>query len=175
MTPLFAALQARYPDLTGSEFDQPQRRGGETFRVGEIEVRHEDLTDLSFASASFDHLLSFDVLEHVPDYQAAIGEMARVLKPDGHLLLTAPFDLARAQTLVRASLADNGQLVHHETPEYHGDPVRSDAGILCFYHFGWDLLDRLRGAGFQQVSLLLAWDPARAYLGWGQSLILARR
>lgn len=46
---------------------------------------------LPFADASFDTVLSVQVLEHTPDPQALVAEMARVLRPDGLLILSAPF------------------------------------------------------------------------------------
>jgi SAM-dependent methyltransferase len=46
---------------------------------------------LPFESASFDTVLNTDVLEHTPDPAALVAEMARVLKPGGTLILTAPF------------------------------------------------------------------------------------
>jgi SAM-dependent methyltransferase len=46
---------------------------------------------LPFDDASFDTVLSVEVLEHTPEPQRLIGEMARVLKPDGTLILSAPF------------------------------------------------------------------------------------
>ena len=46
---------------------------------------------LPFHSASVDGALCTQVLEHVPSPDALIGEMARVVKPQGHLVLTAPF------------------------------------------------------------------------------------
>jgi SAM-dependent methyltransferase len=38
--------------------------------------------------ASFDAVVSFQVLEHVPNVPAYLEECRRVLRPDGHLLLT---------------------------------------------------------------------------------------
>ncbi len=46
---------------------------------------------LPFDAASFDTVLSTSVLEHTPDPAALIAEMARVLKPDGTVILTTPF------------------------------------------------------------------------------------
>jgi len=40
---------------------------------------------------SFDGVLSTQVLEHVPDTQTYLSEAFRVLKSDGHLILSAPF------------------------------------------------------------------------------------
>jgi len=46
--------------------------------------------DLPFESATFDTVFSAQVLEHVPEPGQMFGEMSRVLKPGGHLILTAP-------------------------------------------------------------------------------------
>ncbi len=46
---------------------------------------------MPFRDQSFDTVLSVQVLEHTPDPQGLVREMARVLAPDGTLILTAPF------------------------------------------------------------------------------------
>jgi SAM-dependent methyltransferase len=46
---------------------------------------------MPFRDGSFDTVLSVQVLEHTPRPQALVNEMARVLAPDGLLILTAPF------------------------------------------------------------------------------------
>ena len=46
---------------------------------------------LPFTDGEFDTVLSVQTLEHTPEPQALIREMARVLHPDGLLLLSAPF------------------------------------------------------------------------------------
>jgi SAM-dependent methyltransferase len=58
-------------------------------------VRSPDLyydgNRLPFADHSFDTVLSIQVLEHTPRPQPLVHEMARVLRPDGLLILSAPF------------------------------------------------------------------------------------
>ena len=44
---------------------------------------HQDATNLSFDDSEFKCVLSFDVLEHIPDYDAALRESYRVLKRGG--------------------------------------------------------------------------------------------
>jgi SAM-dependent methyltransferase len=46
---------------------------------------------LPFADGSFDTVLCTQVLEHVGNAELAMGEIARVLRPGGHALITVPF------------------------------------------------------------------------------------
>lgn len=48
------------------------------------------LTALPCENAAFDCCLCTEVLEHVPDHEKALAELARVLKPGGLLLLSVP-------------------------------------------------------------------------------------
>jgi SAM-dependent methyltransferase len=53
-------------------------------------VRADALADLPFADRSFDVLLMLDVLEHLTDPAAFIGEAARVLSPGGSIAIMVP-------------------------------------------------------------------------------------
>ena len=53
-----------------------------------IMLQREDLTRLSFPDASFDYVLCWGVLMHVPDVGRAVSELARVLKPGGRLVVS---------------------------------------------------------------------------------------
>lgn len=50
-----------------------------------------DITDIPEPDASFDAILCSEVLEHLPEPTKALDEFARLLKPGGRLILTAPF------------------------------------------------------------------------------------
>ncbi|NNL00362.1 MAG: methyltransferase domain-containing protein, partial [Xanthomonadales bacterium] len=77
LSPVYQNLAARYPDLCASEFI-PDAAPGESVEVHGVPVRNEDVTCLTFADASLDSVLCFDVLEHVPDYRSALKEFFRV-------------------------------------------------------------------------------------------------
>ena len=52
--------------------------------------RSEDLTRLTYSDASFDLVLTSETLEHVPDLEAALREIRRVLVPGGRHIFTIP-------------------------------------------------------------------------------------
>lgn len=49
-----------------------------------------DCTALPFASASFDLVVAFELIEHVAEWERALGELRRVLAPEGLCLLSTP-------------------------------------------------------------------------------------
>ncbi|HTF56883.1 MAG TPA: class I SAM-dependent methyltransferase [Planctomycetota bacterium] len=49
-----------------------------------------DITAIPVPDGSFDAILCTEVLEHVPDPVRALREMARILRPGGRVILTAP-------------------------------------------------------------------------------------
>ena len=171
VTPLHDWLAARFSNLTGSEYLGPDKAPGEVVRG----IRNEDIQSLSFADNSFDLILSFDVLEHVPFEQQAFAELARCLRPGGVFLFTVPFRDDLQEHAVRAALRDDGTLVHFATPEYHGNPVDLEQGSLCFRYFGWDLLNDLQNAGFEQPEALFYWSKHFSYLGQTSVIFIARK
>jgi SAM-dependent methyltransferase len=50
-----------------------------------------DVQALPFRDAAFDAIKATELLEHVPDVARALAECRRVLRPGGHLVITAPF------------------------------------------------------------------------------------
>lgn len=168
-TPLYRYLKQGYPNTVASEYLQDGTKPGETNSAG---IRMEDLTQLTLASDSQDYVLSFEVLEHIPDYTKALKECKRVLRPGGKLVMSVPFNAKAAKTLTRARIEDSGELTHIEEPEYHGDPISND-GCLCFYHFGWDLLPNLLSLGFSKAEAFPYWSPKFGYMSGLQLLFVA--
>ncbi len=174
LSPVFRWAAKRWPDTVGSEFVDRSVEPGTRTSYYDHPVRHEDVTQLSFADNSLSHILTLDVLEHIPNYCSALKEFFRVLEPSGQLVVSVPFVINFESTQIRAKLKSNGEIEHLLEPEYHGDPVNAD-GVLCFYNFGWDFLDEIRNIGFSQVAVRPFWDPAKGYLGVGQTLITGQK
>lgn len=173
---LHLALRRR-TRLVGSEYLrsgwQRLRLTGWLWRQGAFELaRHGDATALADPDARFDGVLSLDVLEHIPQPDLALREFARVLRPGGTLVLTVPFYEMQAGNRRIAELAGDGRVRHLGIPEFHGDPL--SGGVPCFHHFGWQLLQDLRYAGFTQVDACRVQDPVHG-IPQGQWVIHARR
>jgi 2-polyprenyl-3-methyl-5-hydroxy-6-metoxy-1,4-benzoquinol methylase len=54
----------------------------------QVTLQQADLTSLPFPNASFDFVVSWGVLMHIPELETALCELARVLKPGGTLVLS---------------------------------------------------------------------------------------
>jgi len=170
-TRLYRHVRKKFRFATGSEFLDDRQW---LQRVRSLGIRNENLTSLSFPDSSFHAVLSFEVLEHVAAFQVAIAEVFRVLRPGGTFLFSTPFDPASQMTAVRARVEADGSITHVLEPEYHGDPL-AGAGILCFQHFGWDLLECLRDTGFSDVHALFYWSDVLGYLGTDQVMFAGRK
>jgi SAM-dependent methyltransferase len=58
------------------------------------DVANGDGCHLPFPDNTFDRIIAAEVLEHIPDDQRAMAELARVLKPGGRIAVTVPAWLA---------------------------------------------------------------------------------
>jgi ubiquinone/menaquinone biosynthesis C-methylase UbiE len=114
-------LLDQFPELTVVAIDQSKQRASDLEAVhlggvSRLTAFRKDLTSLDFHEAQFDVVTTLEVLEHIPNYEAAIQEAVRVAqrfviasvpsKPDDnpehlHVLtrdqLQAAFDLAGAR------------------------------------------------------------------------------
>jgi len=171
VTPLYKALCARLgaDAVIGSEYVREDSPPGMIVDG----LRHEDAQQLSFDDETFSVVVSCEVFEHIPDPDRALREVRRVLKPAGELLLTVPFYPQQAASVRRAGI-ENGHIVHHLPAAYHGNPM-SDQGSLVFSEYGWDILDRMRAAGFERPALRHYWSYEYGHLDVLNSVFHATR
>ena len=100
--------------IVGIDLDDPKLRAEwAKRRRPNLEYRVEDATNLSFADDEFDVATAIEVLEHVPDPERTVAEMARVAKR--RLLVSVPREpLWRALNMARgAYLKDFGNTPGH--------------------------------------------------------------
>lgn len=112
---------------------------------------NQNLERLTFPDASFDLVITSDVLEHVRLHERALREIRRVLAPGGSYLFTVPHDRTRAETLIRVAVVDPEDPSRDEfllEPEYHGDANSEDNAALAYRTYGRDLDTALARLGF---------------------------
>jgi len=66
------------------------RDAGEAGDGGSAESMPGDALKLPFPDGHFDHVLAAEILEHIPDDELAMAELARVLRPGGTAAVTVP-------------------------------------------------------------------------------------
>jgi 2-polyprenyl-3-methyl-5-hydroxy-6-metoxy-1,4-benzoquinol methylase len=100
--------------IVGIDLDDPKLRAEWARRSRpNLEFRVEEATSLSFGDGEFDTACAIEVLEHVPEPEATLAEMARVASR--HLLVSVPREpLWRGLNLARgAYLRDLGNTPGH--------------------------------------------------------------
>lgn len=91
-----------------------------------VEKKNHPATDLlvgnalqlPFADATFDAVVAFEFIEHIPDVPALLDEMLRVIKVHGHIVLHSPNLISPylpAFDLLRFALGREGRPVFAET------------------------------------------------------------
>jgi len=127
------------------------------------------VTALPYAEASFDRALCLDVLEHLSysDQPKALGELFRVVRPGGEVLVSVP-NLAHLQSRVHFLL--QGRLIHTASVAKHpGDrPIGEFLELAA--RAGFQPIER-RGI-FPTVPVLTRWIRRRpARLAWLHHLL----
>jgi len=120
----YRSMMRKYFNYTASDYDL-------SAHAGDIQI---DLQSMALPDSSIDILLTPHVLEHVPDTAKALSEIYRVLAPGGRMYLQVPLCYGLTQV--------------PSTPEFHAD------NTPVFFNFGWDLIDKLRAAGFTTTILV---------------------
>lgn len=102
--------------------------------------RSEDLERQTFADASFDLVITQDVMEHVFAPDLAMAEIARTLKPGGMHICTVPIVNKDKPSVRRAARRADGSVENLLEPVYHGNPMDPN-GSLVTVDWGYDIAD----------------------------------
>jgi SAM-dependent methyltransferase len=137
--------------------------------------RNEDLQRLTFTDNAFDLFISLDVMEHIPDPEAAFKEIHRTLKPGGYMLCTWPVRRDQVEAVERrVSFSEDGTPTHIKEPEYHGNPISGD-GALVTVDYGYEIHKKLTHWAAFDVRVLRFADRTHGILGDYTEVFLARK
>ncbi len=129
-------------DQAADEVEATRSTMAAMVETGEVEDKHVagvvrgDATALPFPDATFDAVITSEVLEHIPDDVAALAELRRVVRRGGLVAVTVPSWLPEK---VNWMLSD----------EYHAPAV---AGGHVRIYSATELKAKLRGAGLDVAS-----------------------
>lgn len=98
-----------------------------------------DIYAIPEPDASFDAVLCSEVLEHLPDPLRALRELARLLKPEGTLILTAPFNSLTHFAPYHFSSGFNRYYFERHLPELGLRVTRLDANGSYFDYLAQEL------------------------------------
>ena len=164
--PLFNYLHRHASKLVCSEYFDGVAPG--EFSNG---IQCQDVQQLTYSDEFFDLCTSTEVFEHVPDDMKGFKEVWRVLRRGGRFIFTVPF-ADGMETVERVAIV-NGEVRHLKLPEYHGDVIRGNLGVLCFRNYGRDIVERLLTSGFSAARLVSV-DECR-WWGLEQQVIVAEK
>jgi SAM-dependent methyltransferase len=129
------------PHFVGSDYQEVNNPW-----EGSQSMRSEDLTRLSYPDSSLDVVLTSETLEHVPDLNAALREIHRVLAPGGRHVFTVPVLPTTPKTFARSVVLPDGTIEDRAPRICHPG---GDWGYPVFTEFGTDLPALLSDAGFE--------------------------
>ncbi|MCR9105444.1 MAG: class I SAM-dependent methyltransferase [Gammaproteobacteria bacterium] len=110
-----------------AEFDEPENRN-KSFGLSTANA-----LQLPFADDTFDKIICSEVLEHIPEYEGALAEIERVLKPGGLFCASVP---RRWPEKICWALSEG----YYNTPGGHvrifrGNELRAEIEGLGFSHY----------------------------------------
>ncbi|HEY0003174.1 MAG TPA: class I SAM-dependent methyltransferase [Pyrinomonadaceae bacterium] len=143
--------------------------------AGRAEVSTGDIANLPYENASLDLVIASEVIEHMPEPEQVVKEIARVLRPGGKLIMTMPVEShtpAHIHTLndaedFRALCEVAGLNVRQLKPQWHlgfGDDPRHIFALV-------DKPVWTRDEVFETDAAL---EPLSAFASWRQANSLSR-
>jgi len=188
-------LARRYPQVTihGVELD------GDQVAACRARLRAEPLPNLTFAqgdltrpleTSGYDLIYSVDVLEHIADDGAALGNLARALRPGGRLLIHTP--LVPQRHWLRRFDLDRCVRADHVRPGYGEAALKAkvrEAGLepmaVRYTHGRWGTLawELWMLARWRLLAKLLLWPLIKLLIAlelvfppaWGNCILLEAR
>lgn len=154
-------LAQEHPNWTVTALDlSPEARrffGAGAGRLPNVDFVEGDLFALPFEDDTFDIVFNEGVVEHFPNYQLAINEMARVLAPGGLMVVAVPNLRNVWHTRHKAAVGDAYEYGYEKSFTYKElDESMAEVCLSVLAHAGFDPaygLERLEDRGHPGAAL----------------------
>lgn len=98
-------------------------------------------------------ILAADEIAHIPSLDAALAAVAHSLIPGGSFLFSTPFDVEAEESVMAPGFEG---VAAADLPLFSAEAA---------HRLGWDLITRLREAGFSDAAAYCYWSEELGYLG----------
>jgi SAM-dependent methyltransferase len=153
---------------------------------GSLHVLQSDVRHVPFRSASFDFVYTIGTIEHFDEYETALGEIARVLKPGGRAIIGVPHKWNVFLRPLLVSVLDRfGKYPYSPEKSFSAGELRraiERCGLRAGTRTGLlaipgilrmaDLFCHRRGIRLQRLTAVLLWPfgVAEARFAWARAL-----
>ena len=104
-------------DVDASQIEKAKGLAALYARGADVEFRSVPLEEAGFKDGSFDKIVSFCVLEHIPHYERTLALLADSLKEGGQILLSVDSLATIADSALLEQHSREGHVAHYFTPE----------------------------------------------------------
>jgi SAM-dependent methyltransferase len=144
-------------DISATVLEEARRRAAKAGLAERIEFRQADLTRLDLPDAAYERVFCWGVIIHIPDIEAAVRNLVRIVRPGGRLALHVTnrnsldyklLGLARAVTGKKGLPLEKGPLGIGNAYQMHGRDLwvwRVDPAALTRF---------VEGLGLRRVARL---------------------
>lgn len=137
----------------------------EHYRAENLRFERASCVEIPAPEASFDLVVAFEIIEHLSDWRTFLGEVRRVLAPEGQFLVSTPNKLYYAEA--RAALGPNPFHVHEfEYEEFQRElqAVFPKVALYLENHAGSIVFAREGASGAMEARVEAGGcDPAEAH------------
>lgn len=161
-------------DFSAAILDEARSMATRSNLGSKLELRQADLTRIDLESKSVDSIVCWGVLMHIPAIEAAVAELARILKPGGTLIVSEGNMRSLQSVALRCVKRVLGrQRVEERTPAGRETWEETGSGRVMTRQASipWLIREfekqglvfvRRRSGQFSEIFTLLPWKPARS-------------
>lgn len=153
---LLKLLRERHPELSPGLSGLDYNPNAKALEAEGFKISTGDLRHMPYADASFDGLFCLDVLEHISDFEGAVDELRRVLRPGGFAVICQPMETPVYKFIKLLVKGQSGK-VQYWKDKVLGAHHHDAAEIKAYVEKKFVVADEVRIPRFSPVKLSAIW------------------